>query len=134
MPTLNSRPPRLRLAVLLASLVLSHEARNTIRIMNSHGRVAESKRRTATSLRVICRLELLKSSAVGEIICEGDIGWQVGAGGERAGALAAIELGHESVLVNPVGAGEWAGQAGSDAVAGAVDTVLVVEVDFGNDS
>lgn len=71
---------------------------------------------------------------MGEIICEGDIGWQVGAGVERAGALAAVQLGHEGVLVNPVGAGEWAGQAGSDAVAGAVDTVLVVEVDFGNDS
>jgi len=38
------------------------------------------------------------------------------------------------VLVNPVGAGGWVGQAGGDAVAGAVDAVFGVEVDFGHDT
>jgi len=38
------------------------------------------------------------------------------------------------VLVNPVGAGGWAGQAGGDAVAGVVDAVFGVEVDFGHDT
>ena len=38
------------------------------------------------------------------------------------------------MLVDPVGAGEGAGQAGGDAVAGAVDAVLGVQVDFGDDA
>jgi len=38
------------------------------------------------------------------------------------------------VLVDPVGAGEGAGQTGGDTVAGAVDAVFGVEVDFGDDT
>lgn len=100
----------------------------------SHGRIAEGEWRGAASLWVVLGLELVESDALGEVIGERDIGWQVGAGVERAGALAAIERGDEGVLVDPVGAGEWARQAGGDAVAGAFDAVFGVEVDFGDDA
>ena len=119
-----------RLAVLLASLVLSHEARNTIRILNSVCRIAERERCTASRLWVICGLELIESSAAGEIVCERDVRWQVGARVESAGALAAVEGRHEGVLVDPVGAREGTVQALRDAVAGAVDAIAGVEVDF----
>lgn len=45
------------LAVLLAIGILSHEARDTIRILNGIGRIAESEGRTAASLRVVDRPE-----------------------------------------------------------------------------
>jgi len=38
------------------------------------------------------------------------------------------------VLVDPVGAGEWAGQALGDAIAGTIDAIFGVEVDFGDDA
>ena len=100
----------------------------------SHGRIAEGEWRGAASLWVVLGLELVESDALGEVIGERDIGWQVGAGVERAGALAAIERGDEGVLVDPVGAGEGAGQALGDAVAGAFDAVFEVEVDLGDDA
>jgi hypothetical protein len=89
----NSRPPSLHLAVKLVALILSHEARDTIRILLSHGRIAEGEWRGATSLWVVLGLELVESDALGEVISKRDIGWQVGAGVERAGSLAAIERG-----------------------------------------
>jgi hypothetical protein len=120
--------------VKLVVLILSHEARDTIGILLSHGRIAEGEWRGATSLWVVLGLELIESDALVEVIGKRDIGWQVGAGVERAGTLAAIERGDEGVLVDPVGAGEWARQAGGDTVAGAVDTVFGVEVYFGDDA
>jgi hypothetical protein len=133
-PLLNRSHSNPRLAVKLAVGVLSHEARDTIRILKSHSRIAESEWRAATSLWVVLGLELVESDALVEIIGERDIGWQVGAGVQSAGALAAVELGDEGVLVDPVGAGGWVGQAGGDAVAGAVDAVFGVEIDFGDDA
>jgi hypothetical protein len=130
----NSHPPSLHLAVKLVVLILSHEARDTIRISLSHGQIAEGEWRGATSLWVVLGLELAESDALVEVVGERDIGWQVGAGVERAGALAAIECGCEGVLVDPVGAGEWARQAGGDAVTGAVDAVFGVEINFGDDT
>jgi hypothetical protein len=130
----NSHPPSLHLAVKLVVLILSHEARDTIRILLSHGRIAEGEWGGAASLWVVLGLELVEPDALGEVIGERDVGWQVGAGVERAGALAAIERGDEGVFVDPVGAGEWARQTGGDAVAGAVDAVFGVEVDFGDDA
>jgi len=122
------------LAVQLAIGILGHEARDTIWVWDGKGRIEPGEERTATSLRVISRRELIEPSAVGEIVREGDVGWQVGARIESAGALAAVEGGDEGVLVDPVGAGQGAGEAGGDAVAGGVDAVAGVEVDFGDDT
>ena len=133
-PLSNSRPPSPRLAVLLVILVLSHEARHTIRVGNSHGGIAKGERRAAAGLGVVCRLELLEAGAAGEVVRKGDVGGQVGARVEGAGALAAVEMGDEGVLVDPVGAGEGARQALGDAVAGAFDAVFEVEVDLGDDA
>jgi hypothetical protein len=108
---------------------LSHKARDTVWVRDGTRRILERERRSAASLRVILGQELIKPSAVGEIIREGDVAWQVGARVESARALAAVE-GAEGVLVDPVGAGGGAGEAGGDAVAGRVDAVFEVEVNF----
>ncbi len=38
------------------------------------------------------------------------------------------------MLINPVGAGQWARKASGDAVTGAVDTVFGVQVNFGDNA
>jgi len=122
------------LAVLLAICILSHESRNTIGIDNRVRRIAERQRRPTARLRVVLRLKLGKALGVIQVVGERDIGRQVRARVQCAAALAAVESGHEGVLVDPVGAGGRAREAGGDAVAGAVDAVFGVEVDFRHDA
>jgi hypothetical protein len=85
-------------------------------------------------LRVVLGLQLLEALGVVHVVGQCDVGGQVGAGVQSAAALAAVERGHEGVLVNPVGAGAGARQACGDAVAGAVDAVFGVQVDFGHNA
>jgi len=108
---------------------LSHKARDAIWVRDGTRRILEREKRSAASLRVIPGRELIEPSAVGEIVREGDIAWQVGARVESARALAVVD-GAEGVLVDPVGAGGGAGEAGGDAVAGRVDAVFEEEIDL----
>jgi hypothetical protein len=123
----------LTLAVLLAITILRHEARDRTQVRDGAVHILEGEERTAAGLGVVPRAQLVEAGALAQIIRQGDVGRQVRARVEGAGALAAVG-GDEGMLVDPVGAGEGAGEAGGDAVAGGVDAVAVVEVDFGDDA
>lgn len=122
------------LAVLLVVGILRDKSTDAKGVDHGVGSIAEGKRCGATGLGVVLWLELLEALAVVQVIRERDIGRQVGAGVERAGALAAVERGREGVLVDPVGASGRARQAGGDAVAGGVDAVFGVKVNFRDDA
>lgn len=124
----------MRLAVLLAIDVLGHEARDAIGVEDGVGGVAEGQGGAAAGLGVVLGLQLGEALGVVEVVGERDVGRQVGAGVERAAALAAVEGRREGVLVHPVGAGGGARQARGDAVACAVDAVFGVQVDFRHDA
>lgn len=69
-----------------------------------------------------------------QVIRERHISRQVGARVERAGPLPAVEGRHKGMLVDPVGACGGTGEAFADAVAGGVDAVFGVQVDFSDDA
>jgi hypothetical protein len=127
---MQQSPP---LAVQFAITILRHKARDSTQVRNRTVRILEREERTAAMLGVIRGRELVEASAVGQIIRQGDVGRQVRARVQRARSLAAVG-GDEGVLVDPVRAGEGAGEAGGDAVAGGVDAVAGIEVDFGDNA
>jgi hypothetical protein len=133
-PVHPSEVPKDHLTILLPIRILRHKPTNPKRIHNRIRGIPERERCLTARLGIILRLQLIEALAIGEIIFQRDVRRQIGAGIQRARALAAVEVRHRRVFVDPVGAGCGAVEAGRDAVAGAVDAVFGVEVDFGNDA
>jgi hypothetical protein len=125
---------RYYLAVLLIVLILSHEPRDSIRIGLLHIGGQEGERCPATCLRVIGGLKQAETSTIIKIVVQGDVGRKIGTRVQRARSLSAIQGGHEGMLVHPVRAREWTFEAGSDTIAGGVNAVFRIEVDFGDDA
>jgi len=79
-------------------------------------------------------LRKTQSSAVLQIIDQGNTLGKVGAGVQGARSLPIIQASSESMLEYPVGAALWAVETLSCAVAGRVDAVFEVQVDHGDDA
>jgi len=123
----------------LSSLNISNsKARNAILVWLSSGLIESSDRSIAPELGVHANdtssLRKTQSSAVIQIIDQGDTLGKVGAGVKRARSLPIIQASGESMLEYPVGAALWAIETLSCAVAGGVDAIFEVEVDHGDDA
>jgi hypothetical protein len=126
------------LAVLSSLNISDSEARDAILVWLSSCLIESGDGSIASKLGVHANdtgsLRETQSSAVLQIIDQGNTLWKVGAGVQGAGSLSIIQASSESMLEYPVGAALWAVEALSCAVAGGVDAVFEVQVDHGDDA
>jgi len=126
------------LAVLSSLNISDSKSRNTILVWLSSGLIESGERSIASRLGVHANdtssLRKTQSSAVFQIIDQGNTLGKVGAGVQGARSLPIIQAISESMLEYPVGAALWAVETLSCAVAGGVDAVFEVQVDHGDDA
>jgi len=126
------------LAVLSSLNISDSKSRNTILVWLISGLIESGERSIASGLGVQANdtssLRKTQSSAVLQIIDQGNTLGKVGAGVQGARSLPIIQAISESMLEYPVGAALWAVETLSCAVAGGVDAVFEVQVDHGDDA
>jgi hypothetical protein len=126
------------LAVLSSFNISDSEARNTILVWLGSGLIESGDGSIASSLGVHANdtgpLRKAQSSAVLQIIDQGNTLGKVGAGVQGARSLPIIQASSEGMLEYPVGAALWAVETLSCAVAGRVDAVFEVQVDHGDNA
>jgi len=126
------------LAVLSSLNISNSESRDTVFIWLGSSLIESSDRSIASKLGVHANdtssLRETQTSAVLQIIDQGDTLGKVGAGVQGARSLPIIQTSSESMLEYPVGAALWAVEALSCAVAGRVDAVFEVQVDHGDNA
>jgi len=121
------------LAELALQSVTDGETRDPIVVYHSPVNVQECLRSITALLSI--HAHNTEADAVVQVVVESHTLGEIGAGVESAGALVVIDGGSsEGVLEDPVGASLGFLEAGADTIAGAVDAILVVEIDHGHDT